>query len=201
MERAWRFGHCRMRLFRGDIAGLAVEAVVNPANGRLWMGSGVAGSLKRAGGPSIEEEAVACGPIEPGEAVVTGGGSLPDRYVIHAVTIRPDRTTDGEAIARATRNALRRCAELGLYSVAFPAMGTGVGGFPPAEAARLMFDALIHHLARHRLPGEVTFALYDQEAFGAFAAECARRSGGRGAEERGQGAEERGGRRTPCTPD
>lgn len=179
MDCAGRFGHCRLRLVRGNIAELAVEAIVNPANGRLWMGAGVAGALKRAGGPSIETEAVAQGPLEPGEVVVTGAGALAARYVIHAVTIRPDRTADGEAIALAMVNALRRCAELGVRSVAFPAMGTGIGGFPPAAAARLMFDSVIHHAARYRLPGEVTFSLYEDDVCAAFADEYSRRSGGK----------------------
>lgn len=177
MERVWQFAHCRVRLVQGDIADMAVDAVVNPANNELWMGGGVAGALRQAGGRRIEAEAVANGPVPPGEALVTGGGRLPARYVIHAVTMEAGHTADRAAVARAMRNALNRCVELGVYSVAFPAMGAGAGSCPAAEAAGAMFDALLTHLAANRLPGEVTFVFRDADTRVVFFAECARRAG------------------------
>src|SRR5437867_13075033 len=98
------------------------------------MGSGVAGALKRAGGLEIEHAAVATGPVQVGEAVVTNGGALPARYVIHAAVMGRDLRTDQSKIRQGTKNALVRARELGSGSVAFPARGTGVGGCPPGVA-------------------------------------------------------------------
>jgi O-acetyl-ADP-ribose deacetylase (regulator of RNase III) len=102
------------------------------------MGAGVAGALKRAGGVEIESEAVQQGPIEVGEAVVTTGGRLRARYVIHAAVMGQDLRTDQFAIAKATRSSLILARELKLQSIAFPAFGTGVGGFPPELTAEAM---------------------------------------------------------------
>src|SRR5262249_51238893 len=133
-------GDATIETQRGDISQAQVDAVVNAANNHLWMGSGVAGALKRAGGSVIEREAVAKGPIEVGEAVVTSGGALPAKYVIHAAVMGQDLQTDRFKISKATRNSLVRAREAGISSIAFPAFGTGVGGFPPDLAA----DAMIH---------------------------------------------------------
>ncbi len=127
-----------LEVVEGDIAALAVDAVANAANDRLWMGAGVAGALKRAGGDEIEREAVAKGPIAVGEAVATGAGRLPARWVIHAAVMGQDLVTSAEAIRRATRRTLEVADELGADSVALPAFGTGVGGFPLDECARIM---------------------------------------------------------------
>lgn len=121
-----------------DIAALEVDAVANAANDHLWMGAGVAGALKRAGGDEIEREAVAQGPIEVGDAVATGAGRLPARWVIHAAVMGQDLRTSAEAIRSATRRALELADSLGAESVALPAFGTGVGGFQLDECARIM---------------------------------------------------------------
>src|SRR5437660_5250612 len=99
-------GQASLETERGDISQAKVDAVVNAANNHLWMGTGVAGALKRAGGSEIEREAVAKGPIEIGEVVVTSGGELPAKYVIHAAVMGQDLTTDRSKISRATRNSL-----------------------------------------------------------------------------------------------
>ena len=125
----------------GDIAALDVDAVANAANDRLWMGAGVAGALKRAGGDEIEREAVAKGPIAVGDAVATGAGRLPARWVIHAAVMGQDLRTSAEAIETATRRTLEVADELGAESLALPAFGTGVGGFPLDECAGLMVAA------------------------------------------------------------
>src|SRR5437764_9372930 len=122
----------------GDIAALAVDAIANAANDHLWMGAGVAGAIKRAGGAEIEREAVAKGPVAVGEAVATYAGRLPARWVIHAAVMGQDLVTSEDAIRRATRGALRVADELGAESLALPAFGTGVGGFPLDECARIM---------------------------------------------------------------
>lgn len=160
---------------RGDITGFAVDAIVNAANNHLWMGAGVAGAIKRKGGRVIEDEAVGKGPIAVGEAVVTGAGALKARYVIHAAAMGQDLRTDEGKIRAATRNALLRARELGLASIAFPALGTGVGGFPPADAARTMVSEARRHLAFPGPPREITFVLFDDAGYNAFAAAAARR--------------------------
>ncbi|MGE5395981.1 MAG: macro domain-containing protein [Chitinophagales bacterium] len=129
-------------LLKGDITEIDAEALVNAANNHLWMGSGVAGAIKSKGGISIQEEAVKKGPIPVGEAAVTSAGNLKARYIIHAAVMGQDLRTDYEKIRTATVNALLRAKELGINSIAFPALGTGVGGFPPAQAALAMKEAM-----------------------------------------------------------
>jgi O-acetyl-ADP-ribose deacetylase (regulator of RNase III) len=155
---------------QGDISQAPADAVVNAANNHLWMGSGVAGALKRAGGVAVEREAVAKGPIDVGEAVVTGGGSLPAKYVIHAAVMGQDLQTDREKIARATRNALIRARELGVASIAFPALGTGVGGFPPEIAADAMITECISFIRSGTAPSlkKIIFVLFSDDVLAAF---------------------------------
>jgi O-acetyl-ADP-ribose deacetylase (regulator of RNase III) len=126
----------------GDIAAEPTDAVVNAANNHFWMGAGVAGALKARGGASIEAEAMAQGPVEPGEAVITSGGALPARYVIHAAVMGQDLRTSAAIIDRATRSALRLADAQRLRSISLPAFGTGVGGFPIDECARVMIEAI-----------------------------------------------------------
>lgn len=158
----------RITLHKGDLTRVSADAIVNAANNALWMGGGVAGALKRAGGKEIEEEAVKLGPIPVGEAVVTGAGALKARYVIHAAAMATDLVTDEDKIRAATLNSLLRAEELGLKSIAFPALGTGVGGFPYSRAAKAMTDAVNEHLAGDSCLEEVLFVLYGDEAFEAF---------------------------------
>lgn len=172
-ESAFQVGAVTVRLAVCDITTLQVDGVVNAANTNLWMGSGVAGAIKRAGGPGIEREAMAQAPVSLGEAVVTGGGALPARYVIHAATLGDGRLPDGPGIWRATLNALTRSAELGLESVALPALGTGVGGLSLDAAARAMMEAVLNHAAAHRLPNQVFFALFSDLALRVFTASAA----------------------------
>jgi O-acetyl-ADP-ribose deacetylase len=163
----------QLELVEGDIAALAVDAVANAANDHLWMGAGVAGALKRAGGEEIEREAVALAPIERGTAVATGAGRLPARWVIHGAVMGQDLRTDGELVARTTRSCLAVADALGCRSLALPAFGTGVGGFPLDECARLMVAE-----ARSFAPSSlelVVFAVFGGAARSAFERELARR--------------------------
>jgi O-acetyl-ADP-ribose deacetylase len=128
----------QLEVIEGDIATLEVDAIANAANDRLWMGAGVAGAIKRAGGEEIEREAVARGPIAIGDAVATGAGRLPARHVIHGAVMGQDLATNADLVARTTRRCLEVADELGARSVALPAFGTGVGGFPIEECARVM---------------------------------------------------------------
>ena len=129
----------------GDITQLECAALVNAANNHFWMGGGVAGALKRAGGQSIEDEAVRKGPVPVGAAVFSGAGTLKARYVIHAAVMGQDLQTDTAAIRRATASSLRLADELGLTCLAFPALGTGVGGFPMLECARAMLAEILNY--------------------------------------------------------
>jgi len=150
----------------GDIAAVEADAIANAANDHLWMGAGVAGALKRAGGEEIEREAMAQGPVERGAAVATGAGRLAARFVIHGAVMGQDLRTDAELVGRTTRSCLRLADELGCRSLALPAFGTGVGGFPLQECARVMVDE-----ARRFAPGSlehVIFAVFGTEARLAF---------------------------------
>ena len=155
-----------LEVVEGDIAALAVDAVANAANDRLWMGAGVAGALKRAGGDEIEREAVAKGPIAVGDAVATGAGRLPARWVIHAAVMGQDLVTSAEAIRSATCRTLQVADELGAESVALPALGTGVGGFPLDECARIMVAEAAAYDGRS--VRRVVFAVYGKAAREAF---------------------------------
>jgi len=158
----------KIEVYHGDITQLELDALVNAANNRLWMGGGVAGALKRAGGEEIEAEAVKKGPIPIGEAVVTGAGKLKAKYIIHAAVMGQDLKTDAEKIRQATRNSLLRGDELGIKSIAFPALGTGVGGFRLDECARLMISQVRQYSARKIGLERVVFVLYDEPAYQAF---------------------------------
>ena len=150
----------------GDIAAVEADAVANAANDRLWMGAGVAGALKRAGGKEIEEEAIALGPIPRGSAVATGAGRLPARWVIHGAVMGQDLRTDADLVRRTTRSCLSLADELGARSLALPAFGTGVGGFPLDECARLMIEE-VRRFERRSLD-RVIFAVYGRDAYEAF---------------------------------
>jgi O-acetyl-ADP-ribose deacetylase len=138
---SYRSGMLELSVVEGDITALAVDAIANAANNHLWMGAGVAGAIKRAGGEAIEREAVAKGPVEVGDAVATGAGRLNARWVIHGAVMGQDLVTSAELIRRTTRRCLEVADELGCESLALPAFGTGVGGFPLEECARLMVGA------------------------------------------------------------
>ncbi|MBN2464367.1 macro domain-containing protein [candidate division WOR-3 bacterium] len=152
----------------GDITEQTSDAVVNAANNHLWMGAGVAGTIKAKGGIEIEREAMKLGPIEPGQAVTTTAGRLRARYCIHAAAMGQDLLTSAELITMATRSALAEAARLELDSVAFPALGTGVGGFPAEDCARLMVAAALSHSYTSAKPGSVSFVLRDAPTFETF---------------------------------
>ena len=131
-----------IEIVEGDITQLPVDAIANAANNHLWMGAGVAGAIKRAGGEEIEREAVAKGPIALGDAIVTGAGRLAAKWVVHGAVMGQDLRTDGELVRKTTARCLEVAEEAGARSVALPAFGTGVGGFPLEDCARIMIDAV-----------------------------------------------------------
>jgi len=164
-----KIGRLQLTVALGDITEQATDAVVNAANNRLWMGSGVAGAIKARGGEEIEREAMKLGPIEPGQAVTTSAGRLKARYCIHAAAMGQDLVTGPDLISKATRSALVEAARIGLDSIAFPALGTGVGGFPAEACARLMVAAALSHSRGNPKPASVSFVLRDESALVAFA--------------------------------
>ena len=163
----------RIELWNGDICELEVDAIVNAANLSLWMSTGVAGEIKRAGGDAIEFAAVRQAPVPLGEAIVTPAGRLAARIVIHAVSLDRDRRTNADIIDRAVRSAMTRARELRMSSIAFPAMGTGVGGFPLDEAARVTVRAVRDELPQSPTIEFVTFAMRGAAAYQAFEAALA----------------------------
>jgi O-acetyl-ADP-ribose deacetylase (regulator of RNase III) len=157
-----------LEVVEGDIASLDVDAIANAANNHLWMGAGVAGAIKRAGGEEIEREAMAKGPIEIGDAVATSGGHLRARHVIHGAVMGQDLQTDADLVRRTTRRCLEVADELECRSVALPAFGTGIGGFPLPECASIMAAAARDY--DPRTLERVVFAVYGDEAESAFRA-------------------------------
>jgi O-acetyl-ADP-ribose deacetylase (regulator of RNase III) len=160
----------RIELWNGDICDLEVDAIVNPANLSLWMSTGVGGALKRAGGDAVEFAAVRQAPVSLGDAVVTPAGKLAAKAVIHAVTLDQNRRTSGPIIEAAVRSAMARAREIGATSIAFPALGTGVGGFPLDEAARITVETVRDELAVSPTITQVVFALRGIAAYQAFGA-------------------------------
>jgi len=159
----------RLEVREGDIAAVEADAVGNAANDHLWMGAGVAGALKRAGGDEIEWEAMAQGPIELGAAVATTAGRLPARWVIHGAAMGQDLRTSAELVRRTTRSCLELADELGCRSLALPAFGTGVGGFPLGECARIMVGEARGFVSRSL--ELVIFAVFGRDAYDAFSSE------------------------------
>jgi O-acetyl-ADP-ribose deacetylase (regulator of RNase III) len=158
----------RIELWNGDICELEVDAIVNPANLSLWMATGVGGAIKRAGGDEIEFAAVRQAPVPLGESIVTTAGSLAARAVIHAVSLDRVRRTSGPVIDQAVRSAMARAREIEAASIAFPALGTGVGGYPLEEAASVMVAAVRDELERSPGIEHVIFALRGAAAYEAF---------------------------------
>lgn len=160
----------RIELWNGDICELEVDAIVNPANLSLWMSTGVGGAIKRAGGDEIEFAAVRQAPVALGESIVTTAGSLAARAVIHAVSLDRVRRTSGIVIEAAVRSAMARAREMEATSIAFPALGTGVGGFPLEDAARITISAVRDELEHSPGIDHVIFALRGAAAYHAFSA-------------------------------
>jgi O-acetyl-ADP-ribose deacetylase len=151
---------------QADVTRLEVDAITNAPNTQLKHGGGVAAAISRAGGPAVQRESTEKAPIGLGDAVETTAGDMPARYVIHAATMELGGPTSAEIIAQATRSTLAKADELGCRSLALVAFGTGVGGFPLDEAARLMVDAVRGHEPRSL--ERVVFAVHGDEAERAF---------------------------------
>ncbi len=158
----------QIEILDADITKLEVDAIANAANTQLLHGGGVAGAIARAGGDAIERDSRAAAPIGLGEAIETSGGELPCRWVIHAATMELGGPTSADIISRATANTLRKADELGVRSLALVAFGTGVGGFPSKEAARIELDEVRRHLEAGSQLERIVFAVRGRDAREAF---------------------------------
>jgi O-acetyl-ADP-ribose deacetylase len=158
----------RIEIVLGDITELEVDAVVNAANNDLILGSGVAGAIRRKGGPSIQEECNRIGSIEIGDAALTGAGDLKAKWVIHAASMGFGHQTTEESLVKSTLSSLIIASEKKMDSIAFPALGTGVSGFPIGKCAELMIDATFKFLHEHEFPRKVIFCLFDDKSYSTF---------------------------------
>ena len=149
---------------QGDLTACAVDAVVNAANNDLQLGGGLAGAIRRRGGPSIQQECDRHGAVEVGQAAITGAGNLPARFVIHQASMRLGGRTTADALRRSTRAVLALAEKHGLKTLAFPATGTGIAGFPLRDCARIMLAEVREHLARGSGLTDVHFVLFDEAA-------------------------------------
>jgi O-acetyl-ADP-ribose deacetylase len=153
---------------QADITKLDVDAIANAANTALQHGGGVAGAISRAGGPEVQRDSDERGPIGLGKAVATTAGEMPSKWVIHAATMELGGPTSAEIIRSATASTLRVAEELGATSLALVAFGTGVGGFPIDEAARIEVEEVERHLAGGSELERIVFAVFGEQARLAF---------------------------------
>ncbi len=165
----------RIVVAQGDITEETTDAIVNAANTELMLGAGVAGAIRRKGGPRVQQECSKIGPIALGEAAVTTGGNLRAKHVIHAASMGlGGPLTTAESLGASVRNSLRRAEERGLKSISFPAIGTGVAGFPVDECARIMIREISAHLRAGSALETVRIVLFDPETFETFRRELDR---------------------------
>jgi len=169
-----RVGKSIIELVKGDITELEVDAIVNAANSRLKMGGGVAGAILRKGGWSIQEECDKIGYCPVGGAVITGAGKLKARYVIHAVGPRMGEGDEDRKLRNATLNSLKLAEKHGVKSMAFPAISTGIFGFPKDRCAKIMLRTTVDYLKAGSNIERVIFCLYDDETYQIFAEELNR---------------------------
>lgn len=158
----------RLILQQGDITDAAVDAIVNAANTQLQLGAGVAGAVRRKGGPTIQHECDAIGPVPLGEAALTRGGQLAAPYVIHAASMHLGGVTNEKSLRDATVHSLQRAVEKQLISIAFPAIGTGIAGFPIDRCAAIMLEEVQKHLSGPTPLQQVLFVLFDTPALHSF---------------------------------
>lgn len=149
---------------QGDLAEMDTDAIVNAANNDLILGGGVAGAIRRKGGDEIQRGCNEIGSIPVGYAAITTGGKLKARFVIHAASMRLGGTTTAEALRNSTAHCLRIAKERGLRSIAFPAVGTGIAGFPLDDCAKIMLREAAEHLRGETSLETVRFVLFDDDA-------------------------------------
>jgi O-acetyl-ADP-ribose deacetylase (regulator of RNase III) len=158
----------RIVIQQGDLTEMDTDAIVNAANNDLILGAGVAGAIRRKGGEAIQRECDAIGSIPVGYAAITTGGKLKARFVIHAASMQMGRRTDADTLRHSTAHSLRIANERGLKSIAFPAVGTGIAGFPLKECAEIMLREAARHLKGESSLETIYFVLFDEIAEGIF---------------------------------
>ena len=169
----------KIQFVKGDITEMAVDAITSATDTELRLDEGVAGAIRRKGGERSEEACNEIGPIRLGEAAVTTAGSLKAFYVIHAASMQPGGQTTAESLRLAMHNSLLRAEEKALKSLAFPAIGTGVAGFPMEECARIMLSEVFEHLKSRSSLEQIYFVLFDDAALKVFEETYQKLSGGR----------------------
>jgi O-acetyl-ADP-ribose deacetylase len=165
MSKNWRD---RIGLRHGDLTEADVDAIVNAANNDLMLGGGVAGAIRVKGGPAIQQECDKIGTIPLGQAAITGAGLLRARHVIHAASMRLGESTSEANLRAATRNSLMRADENSLKTIAFPAIGTGIAGFPIERCAQVMLEEVRAHLGGPTTLERVEFVLFDSRSLEVF---------------------------------
>lgn len=158
----------RITIREGDVTAQEVDAIVNAANSALLLGAGVAGAIRAKGGPRIQAECDAHGPIAVGAAAVTGAGDLPARYVIHAASMPPGGSATEESVRASMRSALERARERAFRTLAVPALGAGVAGFPLQRCAEILIEEARRHLAEPSALEEIRFVLFGEPAYRVF---------------------------------
>jgi O-acetyl-ADP-ribose deacetylase (regulator of RNase III) len=158
----------RIRIVEGDVTVQEVDAIVNAANSALVLGAGVAGAIRARGGPSIQAECDAIGPIAVGDAALTGAGDLPARFVIHAASMPPGGSASAESVRSSLRRSLELAREKGCRSIAIPALGAGIAGFPVQRCAEILLEEARAHLAGETSLEEIRFVLWGEPSFRVF---------------------------------
>jgi O-acetyl-ADP-ribose deacetylase (regulator of RNase III) len=165
-----------LELVQGDITELATDAIVNAANAQLVLGGGVAGAIRRKGGPQIQDHCNKIGPIRVGKAAITTAGNLKAKHVIHAVGPRMGEGDEDEKLKNATLNSLRLADENNLADIALPAISTGIFGFPIDRCAQIMLKTTIDYLNGQTNIQKVVFCLFDKDSYDTFAAQLQKES-------------------------
>jgi len=160
----------RIVILEGDITEQEVDAIVNAANSQLVLGAGVAGAIREKGGPAIQQECDDHGPIEVGEAALTGAGNLPARFVIHAAGMPTGGQASEESVRSSVRHSLALAAQHGCRSIAIPAIGAGIGGFSARRCAEVLLEEARAHLAGESPLEEVRFVLFGEPTYRLFEA-------------------------------
>ena len=158
----------RIEILQGDLTEMDCDAIVNAANNDLQLGGGVAGAIRRKGGSSIQNECDEIGTIPVGAAAITSGGDLKARYVIHAASMQLGGQTSAQSLRTSTAYSLRIAAQKSLKTIAFPAVGTGIAGFPVRGCAEIMLREVENHFGGPTSIEKVYFVLFDAEALSVF---------------------------------
>lgn len=157
-----------IEILQGDLTEMDTEAIVNAANNDLQLGGGVAGAIRRKGGPQIQVECDAIGPVPLGGAAITSGGNLKAKHVIHAASMELGGRTSALTLRSSTAHSLRIAAQNGLKTIALPAVGTGIAGFPLRECAEIMLREAVRHLEGETTLEKIYLVLFDEAALETF---------------------------------